>query len=79
MLSTLVSKIDNKEINYQSMKYGNIQVHSSSVVKSERIKFFIEQVSKVSDLLYQFQSLNLTQILQNFSEAGQRMSNETRS
>ena len=52
VLNGLIDKIDNNEINYQSMKYGNVQVHTSSVTKSDRIKFFIDIIEKISDLIF---------------------------
>ena len=43
-----MDKIESKEINYQAMRYGNVQMHTSSMVKSERIKFFLEQITAIS-------------------------------
>lgn len=61
------------------MRYGNVQTNMSSANKSERIKFFIDQIEKIADLLYEFQNMNLMQILQTFASKEKQMSNETRS
>ena len=47
-----MDKIESKEIHFQQMRYGNTQANVGNHYKSDKIKFFISQITRIAELLY---------------------------
>ena len=68
VLQALAGKLEKKELNHLSLKNANGKIHASSIVKTQRIQFFISQIQELANLMQDFRSMNLVQLLQHFCQ-----------
>jgi hypothetical protein len=71
VLKSLVEQFQRKGDSQMPQKYANGKVHASSIVKTQRLKFFMAEISELANMIHDFKSMNLVQMLQCFCSADQ--------